>query len=247
MQLYFVRHAQSENNAMWVQTGSSKGRVMDPALTEMGHRQAERVAEFLARPVRREGINGTDPQNVHGFGITHVYSSLMQRAVATGTAIARALDLPLHALETCHEEGGIYLDDEDTGEPVGHPGPNRSFFEQNFPHLVLPDTIGERGWWDRPFEANETRLARAQQFVQTLLEKHGATEDRVVVVSHGGFYNLFMTVLLGLPNPYAEPNGNRQYWFAINNTAITRVDFRDKETGVLYQNRVDFLPPELIT
>ena len=51
MQFYFIRHGQSENNALWERTGSSEGRSEDPELTALGHRQAKRLAQFL-RQVR---------------------------------------------------------------------------------------------------------------------------------------------------------------------------------------------------
>jgi 2,3-bisphosphoglycerate-dependent phosphoglycerate mutase len=128
MQLYFIRHGQSENNALWRRTGSRQGRSEDPELTEVGRQQSEFVAQFLGRADSVAAVNGRDTQNITGFGITQLYSSLMVRAVATGTIIAKALDLPLVAWEDLHERGGIYLDDEQTGERIGQAGPNRAYF-----------------------------------------------------------------------------------------------------------------------
>jgi hypothetical protein len=36
-------------------------------------------------------------------------------------------------------------------------------------------------------------------------------------------------------------------WFEKNNAAITRVDFSPEETVLVYLNRIDFLPNELVT
>ena len=47
MQLYFIRHGQSENNARWMSTGSHRWRSEDPGLTEVGQQQAEILAQFL--------------------------------------------------------------------------------------------------------------------------------------------------------------------------------------------------------
>ena len=101
MQLYFIRHGQSENNALWMSTGSHIGRSEDPGLTEVGQQQSEFLAQFLSQADPDVAVNGRDIQNVAGFGITHLYTSLMVRAVATGTIIARTLDLPLVAWRTC--------------------------------------------------------------------------------------------------------------------------------------------------
>ena len=240
MQFYFIRHGQSENNALWKRTGSGKGRSIDPELTEIGRQQSEIFAQFLRRSDPHVVVNGRDTQNVAGFGITHLYSSLMIRAVATGTAIARALDLPLVAREDLHERGGIYLKDEETGERIGQAGHHRAYFEAHYPDFVLPDSLGEAGWWNRPFDEPEQRLPRAQRFWHDLMERHGHTDDRVAVVSHGGFYNDLLAVILSLPE-------RERYWFALKNAAISRIDFDDERIGLVYLNRVDFLPKELVT
>jgi 2,3-bisphosphoglycerate-dependent phosphoglycerate mutase len=72
MQLYFIRHAQSSNNALYDQAGGSSRRSEDPELTETGIRQAELVAEFLCRPKLAYTNNHRDPQNLGGFNLTHL-------------------------------------------------------------------------------------------------------------------------------------------------------------------------------
>ena len=239
MQFYFIRHGQSENNALWRHsTDYVKVRNEDPGLTEVGRQQAEFLAQFLQDTTA--AIHDRDHQNIAGFGITHLYSSLMLRAVATGTIIAKTLDLPLVAWEDLHERGGIYLEDEQTGEYIGQPGKNRAYFETHYPDFVLPDSLGEAGWWNRPFEEPEQRLTRVKRFWRDLLERHGRTDDRVAVISHGGFHHDLLTAILNLP----ETEG---HWFALNNAAMTRLDFNNDRIGLIYLNRVDFLPKELIT
>jgi 2,3-bisphosphoglycerate-dependent phosphoglycerate mutase len=240
MQFYFVRHGQSANNALYDRTGASTGRSHDPELTEIGWRQAECVAKFLAQSDPTVVITGRDPQNLAGFGITHLYCSLMVRAVGTGSAISEALGLPLHAWEDLHEEGGIYLDDAGTGQKVGKPGHNRAYFEANYPRLVLPQHMGDAGWWNRPYEEDDERPVRASRFLAELLARHGGTDHRVALVSHGGFYNHILAQVLGLLHP-------ERHWFVLNNTAITRLDFGETAVDVVYMNRVDHLPRELIS
>lgn len=241
MQLYFIRHGQSENNLLWTRTASSEGRSVDPDLTPFGQRQAELLAQFLAQgDPTAVNFPPYDPQNIGGFGITHLYCSLMLRAVATGTIVAQTLDLPLVAWEEVHEEGGIHQQDKETGEHIGLPGKNRAYFETQYPSLVLPESLGEEGWWNRPFEAYEERPLRARRFLRDFLAKHSGTEDRVAIVSHGGFYNQLLRAILDLPD-------ERTCWFALNNAAITRVDFGDEEAVFTYLNRVDYLPRKLVT
>jgi broad specificity phosphatase PhoE len=62
----------------------------------------------------------------------------------------------------------------------------------------------------------------------------------VALVSHGGFYNGFLRAVLQIPEEILG-------WFALNNAAITRIDFEEKTPAIQYMNRVDHLPAELIT
>jgi 2,3-bisphosphoglycerate-dependent phosphoglycerate mutase len=229
MQLLFIRHGQSANNALWDATGANAGRSEDPELTAIGRQQAALVAQFLSQGGNR-------------FGITHLYTSLMLRAVETAMAIAQALQLPAHAWEDMHETGGIYVDN-DKGEPIGLPGRTRAQFNEHFPALVLQDGLYEAGWWNRPFESYEAAPMRARRFHDDLLAKHGGTENVVAVISHGNFYRYFLAAALQLPNPHAV-------WFLMHNTAISRIDFpvnREVDVYIHYQNRVDHLPAALIT
>lgn len=240
MQLYYIRHAQSVNNALWTQTGSNIGRQMDPALSELGRKQAEILAEFVARTSAERSPDWSDFQNRTGFHFTHLYTSLFIRAIETGMRISKATGLPLLAWEEIHESGGIFLEDEETGDLIGKPGPNRAYFETNYPDLVLPESLNDGGWWNRPFETYEERAMRARRVLDELLKRHGGTDDRVVFISHGGFYNYLLGAILSRPK-------SDDIWFLMNNAGISRIDFEDERFMIVYQNRVDFLPEDLIT
>jgi 2,3-bisphosphoglycerate-dependent phosphoglycerate mutase len=244
MQFYFIRHGQSQNNHLWANTGTNEGRHEDPELTPLGQQQAALLAEYLSQrvPAQEDAEQDATPDwwNGTGYDITHVYCSLMVRAVATGNAVATALNLPLIGLRDAHETGGIYLEDPETGAKMGLPGRTRAYFEEHYSNLVLPDDVDGNGWWNRPFEEREERRERAERLVAALLARHKETEDRVALISHGGFYNHILTAMLNLPEEC-------DYWFSLNNTGITRIDFREGRIWVGYMNRVDFLPRELIT
>jgi 2,3-bisphosphoglycerate-dependent phosphoglycerate mutase len=248
MQFYFIRHAQSENNALWARTRSARGRSEDPALTEIGRQQAQHLATFLAQSDPSAPVDERDSYNRRSFGLTHLYTSLMLRAVATGTAVAQALDLPLVAWEDIHEQGGIFLHDEESGQRRGLAGSDRAYFATHYPHLLLPEPFSAGGWWNhRPYEPYEEVPARARRFLDALLARHGRTDDRVAIISHGGFYHALLSILLNYTTPNSDLDEPRHIWFQINNTAITRIDFVAEAIVVMYLNRVDFLPPELIT
>jgi 2,3-bisphosphoglycerate-dependent phosphoglycerate mutase len=242
MQLYLVRHGQSENNLLWDTTSSSQGRHEDPALTPVGRKQAETVAQFFSRSFVPGAPPAQQAQNRSGFGITHIYASLMDRAVATGSVISRALGLPLLAWEDLHEGGGIYLDNEATGEREGRPGRHRAYFNEHYPELVMEDGRHEFGWWNRPHETKSELAPRARRVYEDLLARHGATADRVIAITHGEFYTYLVAAMLDLPAP---PEG--KYWFPLNNAAVTRIDLSDGHVVPIYMNRAEFLPTELLT
>ena len=150
MQLYLIRHGQSTNNARWeTQEGYETYRTADPTLTEKGIRQAELLADFLAISKPGEEDFWRDPQNRLGFGLTHIYCSLMQRAIHTGSIIANRLGLPLVALPEAHEVGGIYLESmvNDVIEISWEHGVNPEFISTHYPDLTLAKPIDEKGWW----------------------------------------------------------------------------------------------------
>ena len=94
MQFYFVRHGQSTNNALWARVGSNQGRHQDPELTDKGRHQVTCLARFLSQPRSVTVSDARDRQNAAGFEITHLYTSLMVRAVHTATYVGQALHLP---------------------------------------------------------------------------------------------------------------------------------------------------------
>jgi len=250
MQLYFIRHGQSANNLLYERTGSGNGRDVDPELSDYGRRQVKILAQFLAdgrnvAPATRDAGN----LNIDGFHLTHIYASPMIRALDTAAPIAEAFGLTPVVWPDLHEAGGMWYTNPETDERVGAPGPDRAFFEERYPRFALPNSFGEGGWWkDKPFEDEAARLERARRFWRTLEARHGRSDsdDRVAVVSHGMFYNILLSALLGLPSFRQSKT-----WFSINNVAITRIDFElwegEEAVRLAYQNRIDFLPPELAT
>ena len=245
MQLYFIRHGQSVNNAGWGDPNYKESP--DPILTGIGIEQAQLLANFLEanQPITSE--DDWNIQNRHGFGITHIYASLMERAAHTASYTASKLKVPFEAWEV-HESGGIFSRDGDM-KLQGLPGKPRSFFEKNFPNLQLPDVLDESGWWNRPFETEEECQARADRIWAELLTRHankkGETEDRVAIVSHGGFFVHLMSAILN--HPWRTASNDLNSWFLLNNCSISRVDVANDHVTICYLNRTDHLPRHLIT
>ena len=256
MELYFIRHGQSQNNANW--NNSDYQESPDPALTELGHEQARLLAEFLKKHQTITDDKVWNIQNRYGFGLTHIYTSMMERAVYTAAPIARALEIPLIAWKEIHEEGGIFSREKRSTPETGSvdkslipnlPGRPRSFFTQNFPALTLPDDLDETGWWNRPFEAEEERQPRADQVLAALVARHkdqeGQPVHRVAFVSHGGFFMRLVCAMLKLP--WRQAAFGMRSWFILNNCSISRFEIHKEEINFAYLNRTDFLPDHLIT
>lgn len=211
------------------------GRVGDGIGSLNGH---DRVVDEQAsqRPAETSAVN---PFRRDYFGFTHLYTSLMVRSVLTATPLAEAIGKPLRAWVDIHETGGIFLDDEATGQPQGLPGRTRAYLAERFAHLVLPEDLPEDGWWNRPFETDLQRPERARRVLMELLQRHGGSNDRVALVSHGAFYNHLMRAIFG--------GDVTNSWWVMHNTGITRVDFGDDRPALVYHNRTEHLPETLIT
>ncbi len=85
----------------------------------------------------------------------------MLRALQTAQTVGAALRLQPHVWVDVHEEGGMWLDRGD-GEGIrGYPGMTRAEIAARFPECVLPDEVGEQGWWRHTREEWTPFLERA--------------------------------------------------------------------------------------
>jgi 2,3-bisphosphoglycerate-dependent phosphoglycerate mutase len=244
MILFFIRHAQSENNALWTTSNYDHGRSEDPELTELGKMQAQNLADFLLTASPSAGTP-SDRNDKSGFQLTHIYSSLMIRAVETAAIIAQRLKMPVQALSDVHERGGIYRRDPISGSKECLPGKDLYYYQEKFPQIILPDNFIESGWWDRrPVEDIENCRKRAGSFLQFLKNKHGETPDHVAVISHCAFYNDLLWNICS--------TGQNPPWFHLVNTGISRIEYlqqgeEDYQVVLTYLNRFDHLQKDLIT
>jgi len=225
MQLYFIRHGQSVNNAGWGDPNYKESP--DPILTEIGIEQAKLLANFLEINQQITKVDVWNIQNRYGFGITYIYASLMERAVHTASYLENRLKVPFEAWEV-HESGGIFGRDGDM-KLQGLPGRPRSFFET--------------------FETEEECQLRADRIWAELLTRHGNNkgedEDRVAIVSHGGFFVHLMSTILN--HSWRTASHELKSWFLLNNCSISRIDVANDHVTICYLNRTDHLPGHLIT
>ncbi|MBI3943860.1 MAG: histidine phosphatase family protein [Chloroflexi bacterium] len=237
MQLFIVRHAQSANNSLI----DARHRVHDPDLTALGRRQAEIVARHLAHGRSLEPYNPlTGATGTQGYRLTHLYCSPMWRSLLTARAISQATGLVPEVWIDIHEHGGMYLDHGAEQGLVGYPGKTRQEILAEFPGYVLPAAITERGWWTQGFEERDAGWERAGR-VAEILRGRAAHDEQIALVSHGDFIDDLLKALL------RQPPGRHHYYYHFN-TALSRLDFHaDGHLEVIYMNRVEHLPSELIS
>jgi 2,3-bisphosphoglycerate-dependent phosphoglycerate mutase len=236
VELYIIRHGQSTNNAL----ADSQDRVCDPPLTELGRKQADILAHHLAAGARVTPWE-RDLDQGSGYGITQLYCSPMWRSLETAQSIERTLGLAPTVWVDIHERGGIWLDHGEAGGVVGYPGTTHSEILAAFPRFILPESITERGWWHH--QGQEDRSAcdgRAIRVAETM-RAWAASDERIALVSHGAFIDALLKALF-----YQLPNHHMYYHHL--NAAISWLIFRpDGHLDVEYLNRVDHIPPELVS
>lgn len=246
MQLYLVRHAQSHNNA---NIDHPSRYQADPPLTELGHRQAKKLADYLVSTI--EGDQASDTlawryNTIDGlmFRFDHIICSPMYRTLQTAKPLMDAFRLPAEVWIDIHERGGVYYYNQ--GEMHGHPGMSRTAIQREFPDVELPTRITHNGWWRGKRESREASRLRAVEVEKQLRVKASGEwhDKRIVMVSHGGFIDMLVKVLLmGISPDIDEANA---YFFY--NSSISRIDFwPNGKLGVRYMNRIDHLPPAMVS
>lgn len=242
MELYIIRHGQSTNNALGEDIIN---RVMDAPLTELGHQQAQIVAQHLAGADYAETAFSYYPQQGtrENYGITRLYCSAMHRALQTAQPIAQVLALKPEVWVDTHEHGGIYLE-EANGQYTGYPGLTRAEVSAQFADYVLPDDLTPEGWWNKGIESQHDLHDRARRVADKLRhwsQDRALTQERVALVTHGMFIDSLIKALLGqLPG--------RHYYYHHYNTAITRIDLQaDGHIDVRYINRSSHLSADMIS
>ena len=244
--LYLIRHAQSANNVLWDGIDEADGRTSDPEITDLGHRQAEFLGNHFAHPEAEPRQHPFDPVDDIGFGLTHIYCSLMSRSILTAEYISNACNLNLEALPDVFERHGIY-DVDANGVKQGIPGQGRGYFEQRFPQLKLPGDMNADGWWNRPAEDEESFQERMRDVVANLKLQLSSSDDCVGLVAHGDFIDQFINVLMDVERHQDNYDNHWVSNWTFHNTSISRIDFTNGAQNVVYLNRIDHLTPELVS
>ncbi len=224
MQVYLIRHAQSENNALTAET--IHRRKVDPALTALGYLQRQRLADFLGNEVDE-------------IPIKQLYTSAMYRSLLTSQPLGEALSLQPQLWLDLHEKGGMFA--RQNGHVNGYGGMSRAAIAEAFPSVQLSEGVTERGWYDaalgmEPETHSHYRAIKVADELRSLAE----VDSVVALVSHAGFLDLLIKALFNqLPS---RPHTMHYYH---NNTAVTRIDITRGRVVMHYMNRLDHIPAKM--
>jgi broad specificity phosphatase PhoE len=239
MRLLIIRHAQSTNNVL-LDHGREEDRVEDPEITELGTMQAHCLGRMLAS-LPEPGSNC--PWQL-AWRPAALCTSLMLRAAHTSSILAEHTEAQLEGWEDLHEVGGIYLEDPATGERRGLPGAAREVFARRFPALELPDSVGPRGWWNRPFETEPdpviARAERVRKRLLGLLTLPGSATRTLGMMTHAGFAGYLLPVLLGIA-------GAGRLSIELHNTGCTLLEMAPEQSRLIFHNSLRHLPLESVT
>lgn len=213
MLAYFIRHAQSENNAR-----PDSQRVADPALTQVGESQAQRLGQWTAE-----------------LGLTKLISSPFLRTLQTAEQVHLSTGLTAEVRPDWYEAGGCFSDYR-PGCMRGEPGMSRSEIEWQFPGFTVTDGIDEHGWYKSPDrESYAEARDRAVRLVRETQLEFGNTDERIGFVIHCDLKRFLVEAF-------------HDDWIDIPmNTSVTTVEFTPDAVRLVESNQVDHLPTALHT
>lgn len=182
----------------------------DAHLTELGHKQAQATGAFLKSQ-----------------DISVLYCSPLVRCLETAGHISDAIGLQPHVW------GHMY----EIATEEYYASPMHAIAEM-FPHVRVPRSAEEAGWWDGDVDTDEKLVQRANHTIQQLVHHHGSDSGRIAVVAHGGYNSVLLSVILGLPvSTYQR--------FAQYNTCINRINLTADRVQIVTINDTAHLPQEL--
>ncbi|GAA5437237.1 histidine phosphatase family protein [Deinococcus aquaticus] len=214
MKLLLIRHAQSQNNVIEDRPDYAQARQPDPPLTAHGHASARQFA-----------------QDADLGSVTHLYTSLMLRAVQTAAPIAARLNLPAHGLELAYEYGDLTTGPAGGFTPVT--GSDHATLRTHCPALLWPAHLHGQPWhggaepWQEPLFH-----ARATQVLTDLRARHPG-QDRVALITHHDFAGALIRAALGWPATDTPPT----FHLAHLGTALLDLPDGGGVGGLLWLNR----------
>eukprot|EP00397_Hematodinium_sp_SG-2012_P047066 GEMP01053386.1.p1 GENE.GEMP01053386.1~~GEMP01053386.1.p1 ORF type:complete len:306 (+),score=54.16 GEMP01053386.1:127-1044(+) len=273
--VYFVRHAESANNA----AKKDDRRAEDPADTPSEpSRKKLKVSERVPDPCVT--ARGTVQASVTGrllerLNVGQVWSSAMTRCLETTKHLAAGLrDVPIKIIVDLHEEGGLFagpraLRGENSPAVFGLTQSEiRQFFPDSTKVLFEPtattknstessglseSTNANGGWWKGGFEDREHLERRLEAVTDKIFDEvRNPTADpdtSVVIVTHGLFLDRLVKHLLRIPfdAPVFVLSENSSCSCLEIECTVGNKGFDGTKIAVMYHNRVQTIPAQFRT
>lgn len=231
-ELLLIRHGQSANNAL-----PESQRVPDPGLTDIGKKQAARLAAVLSR----------NPP-------THLYCSAFRRALDTAKPIAEELRMTPTVRWDIFEQGGCY-EGYLPGKKRPFRGLGRSEILRDYTGWSIDGRITDEGWYSgQPLESDQAAMQRAAQVVRwiddelvpNLSSKSKLPRARAAFVIHADFKVLLLREFVAKPN-FVESEAGKRFMRDYSepwNTSLTTLAYQDNAWTIIDYNSIDHLSHE---
>lgn len=153
--MILIRHGQSEFNVRFAETQVDP-MIRDPHLTDLGRRQIEQAAHFVAEH--------------HLSALKRIVSSPYTRTLQSATILSELLDLPIDQVDVQVGEHAHFTCDL---------GSSRTDLQRDWPHLDFQHLAEE--WWPDKEEEHQVdhramlfrdRMAALQDWEETLVVTH---------------------------------------------------------------------------
>lgn len=252
IEVWLVRHAQSQNNA----AGETE-RQPDPALTDLGHWQASALAQYLRESgdsfyrksvsAFRRALQTAAPLNASETGQAIEKGRALEngQTLETGAAAGAARAAGFEIWREIHEVGGCYLGHAE--QPLqAVPGLSREEVQVEFPWAAPPADWTSGGWNRLPgHETRQQAIPRADLVRQTLQQAAAQVQtsepSRWLLVSHGEFIALLLSrCLTGGEDYFVRPR-------SLYNTSITKLVVTPQQCRLLEFNQIAHLSPAAIS
>ncbi|KAA1258791.1 phosphoglycerate mutase [Rubripirellula obstinata] len=219
MQLYLIRHAESQNNARPVHN-----RVEDPTITPVGHLQAEHLAGWMK-----------------SLKFDHLITSPFKRTLQTTRYVFDVTDHTVHVWHHVFEQGGCFKGfGPDAKE--GAPGLGRTSVVDHFPadRCIADETISEQGWWfGKQRETPQDHSTRVTSVIDRINQTFGDSEQVVTMVVHAQFERELLHQLV--------PHASIPQLGFIKNCSITKLNNVGNNWQLDWFNSITHMPAKLIT
>jgi len=167
MKIYFTRHGESEANTKNVYSN----RVIDRyPLTQKGIQQTEELVEVLK-----------------DVAFSKIYSSPLLRAVQTSQILSKRLNVDFEIVDALREY--------DTGILEGKlkTGRNMELYEENEREWFVSNNFDHKLPGGESLNDIKTRFL---PFMENLKALYGSQDKNILLVAHGGFYQIMLPVFL---------------------------------------------------